>query len=111
MRLYERLNLRTSNGVAEYRCDCFGATMKYQWLARCEANAEDTVRYRLCAFFSHIPYSQVCAHEVHGWALESGKAGGIGANSSWYGGCSAHLRASSTFVLLATHPSERVRGT
>ena len=57
MRLYERLNLRTSNGVAEYRCDCFGATMKYQWLARCEANAEDTVRYRLCAFFrtSRIP--------------------------------------------------------
>ena len=77
----------------------------------CEANTEDTVRYGLCAFFSHIPYSQVCAHEVHGWALESGKAGGIGANSSWYGGCSAHLRASSTFVLLATHPSERVRGT
>jgi len=43
-------------------------------------------------------YSQVCAHEVHGWALESGKASGIGANSSWYGGYSAHLRASSTFV-------------
>jgi hypothetical protein len=57
----------------------------------CEANTEDTVRYGLCAFFSHIPYSQVCAHEVHGWApLESGKAGGVGANSSWYGGCSAH---------------------
>ena len=52
----------------------------------CEANTEDTVRYGLCAFFSHIPYSQVCAHEVHGWALESGKAGGIGANSLWYGG-------------------------
>ena len=67
----------------------------------CEANTEDTVRYELCAFFSHIPYSQVCAHEVHGWALESGKAGGIrAANSSWYGGCSAHLvRASSIFVL------------
>jgi hypothetical protein len=40
------------------------------------------VRYGLCAFFLHIPYSQVCAHEVHGWALESGEAGGIGANSS-----------------------------
>ena len=77
----------------------------------CEANAEDTVRYRLCAFFSHIPYSQVCTHEVHGWALESGKAGGIGANSLWYGGCSAHLRASSTCVLLAFRPSEPGRDT
>ena len=37
-------------------------------------------------------YSQVCTHKVHAWALESGKAGGIGANSSWYGGCSAHQR-------------------
>ena len=43
----------------------------------CEANTEDTVRYGLCAFFAHLPYSQVCAREVHGWALESGKAGGI----------------------------------
>jgi hypothetical protein len=39
-----------------------------------------------------VRYSQVCTHKVHAWALESGKAGGIGANSSWYGGCSAHLR-------------------
>ena len=76
----------------------------------CEANAEDTVRIQRVRF-EYLPYPQVCAHEVHGWALESGKAGGVGANSSWYGGCSAHLRASSTFVLLATHPSERVRGT
>jgi hypothetical protein len=52
----------------------------------CEANTEDTVRYGLCDCFSDIPYSQVCVHEVHGWALESGKAGGVGANSSWYGG-------------------------
>ena len=48
---------------------------------------------------------------VHGWALESGKAGGIGADSSWYGGCSTHLRASSTCVLLAFRPSEPGRDT
>ena len=76
MRLYERLNLRTSNGVAEYRCDCFGATMKYQWLARCEANAEDTVRYRLCAFFSHIPpYIRTGAPLGHTPYLAGGPAG------------------------------------
>jgi hypothetical protein len=61
------------------------------------------------------PYSQVRAHEVHGWAaLESGKASGIGANSSCVvvrGLLRSNLRASSIFVLLATHPSERVRGT
>jgi len=45
----------------------------------CEANTEDTVRYGLCAFFSHIPYSQVCAHEVHGWAhWRAGKRAGLG---------------------------------
>ena len=77
----------------------------------CEANTEDTVRYGRHAFFACLPYSQVCAREVHGWALESGKAGGIRANSSWYRGCSTHLRASSTCVLLAFRPSEPGRDT
>jgi hypothetical protein len=31
----------------------------------CEANTEDTVRYGRHAFLACLPYSQVCAHEVH----------------------------------------------
>ena len=33
----------------------------------------------------------MCTHEVHWWESESGIAGGLGANSSWYGGSSTHL--------------------
>ena len=73
----------------------------------CEANAEDTVRIqRVRFFFEYLPYSQVCAHEVHGWALESGKAGGFGDNSSWCGGSSTYPRSSSSCVLLALRPNE-----
>ena len=42
--------------------------------------------------FFVLPYSQVCTHEVHGCVPESGRACGIGANSSWCGWRSAHLR-------------------
>jgi hypothetical protein len=78
----------------------------------CEANTEDTVRYGRHAFLACLPYSQVypkCARTKctgEHWRA-CGKARGIGASSSWYGGrCSKLLRsptASSTFVLLATH--------
>ena len=77
----------------------------------CEANTKHTVRYRGHAFFACLPYPQVPTHEVHGWVKESMRAAGIGANSLWYGGCSAHLRASSTCVLLAFRPSEPGRDT
>jgi hypothetical protein len=55
-------------------------------------------------FFEYLPYPQVCTHEVHGWELESGRAGRIGANSSWYGGSSTYPRASSSCVLLSLQP-------
>ena len=42
----------------------------------------------------------MCTHEVHRWESESGIAGGAGANSSWYGGSSTYLWASSSCVLL-----------
>ena len=60
--------------------------------------------YRGYAFLCNLPYPQVCMHEVHGWELESGRAGGLGANSSWYGGSSTYQRASSSCVLLALRP-------
>ena len=58
------------------------------------------------AFFECLPYLQLCMHEVHRWEAESGIAGGLGANSSWYGGSSTHLWASSSCVLLTLRPSE-----
>ena len=48
----------------------------------------------------------MCTHEVHRWESESGIAGGLGANSSWYGGSSTHLWESSSCVLLTLRPSE-----
>ena len=48
-------------------------------------------------------------HEVHRWEAESGIAGGLGANSSWYGGSSTHLWASSSCVLLTLRPSPLLR--
>ena len=62
--------------------------------------------YRGYAFFCNLPYPQVCMHEVHGWELESGRAGGLGANSSWYGGSSTYPWSSSSCVLLALRPNE-----
>jgi hypothetical protein len=58
------------------------------------------------AFFEYLPYPQVCTHEVHGWELESGRAGKLGANSSWYEDSSTYPRASSSCVLLALRPNE-----
>ena len=57
-------------------------------------------------FFECQPYLQLCTHEVHRWESESGIACGLGANSSWYGGSSTHLWASSSCVLLTLRPSE-----
>ena len=64
--------------------------------------------YRGYAFFEYRPYPQVSTHvhEVHGWELKSGRAVGIGDNSSWYGGSSTHQRDSSSCVLLAFRPKE-----
>jgi len=70
----------------------------------CEANTEHKVCIKGYACFEYLPYSQVCTHEVHGRELESGRAGGLGANSSWYGGSSTYPRASSSCVLLALQP-------
>ena len=49
----------------------------------CEANTKHKVWIQRVAFFEYRPYPQVCTHEVHGWELKSGRAGGIGDNSSW----------------------------
>ena len=56
-------------------------------------------------FLSACRISNLCTHEVHRWESESGIAGGLGANSSWYGGSSTHLWASSSCVLLTLRPS------
>ena len=58
------------------------------------------------ACFEYQPYPQVCTHEMHGWELKSGRAGGLGANSSWYGGSSTYPWSSSSCVLLALRPNE-----
>ena len=72
------------------------------------------MRYGRHVLFCVPPvFPSVRAHEVHGWSLN--KERGIGANSSLSRGTKGllrlptALRASSTFVLLATRPSERVR--
>ena len=61
------------------------------------------------AFFEYRPYPQVCTHEVHGWELKSGRAGGIGDNQQLVVRGQPHSPTGQLVMRVARVPPKRGR--